>query len=81
MRLGNYAEARTELSRVKLAPGPGVSGGTVHYLRGLCHEQLGSPAEAEKAWRLAATDPESCLTEDGPFIQELAREKLDKLKK
>jgi hypothetical protein len=76
MRLGNWPGARAELSKVQLAAGPGVSNGTVQYLLGLCHEALGQAAEAEKAWRAAATDAESLLTEDGPAVKELAERKL-----
>jgi hypothetical protein len=76
MRLGNWAGARAELSKVQLAAGPGVSNGTVQYLLGLCHEALGQVADAEKAWRAAATDTQSLLTEDGPAIKELAERKL-----
>jgi len=76
MRLGNWTDARTELSKIQLAAGPGVANGTVQYLLGLCHETLGQMAEAEKAWRAAATDAESLLTEDGPSIKELAERKL-----
>jgi len=76
MRLGNWTDARTELSKVQLAAGPGVSNGTVQYLLGLCHEALGQMAEAEKAWRAAATDAESLLTDDGPSVKELAEWKL-----
>jgi len=76
MRLGNWSEARNELATIRMAGGPGVSNGTVQYLLGLCHEALGQAAEAEKAWRAAATDSESLLTEDGPAIKELAERKL-----
>jgi hypothetical protein len=76
MRLGNWVGARSELSKVQFAAGPGVSNGTVQYLLGLCHEVLGQAAEAEKAWRAAATDAESLLTEDGPAVKELAERKL-----
>jgi hypothetical protein len=76
MRLGNWSAARTELSKVQLAAGPGVSNGTVQYLLGLCHEALGQPADAERAWRAAATDADSLLTEDGPAVKELAERKL-----
>jgi hypothetical protein len=76
MRLGNWAEARNEMAKIRLAAGPGVSNGTVQYLLGLCHEALGQVAEAEKAWRAAATDPESLLTEDGPAVKELAERRL-----
>lgn len=80
MRVGNWADARAELSRVQLPPGPGVSDGTVKYLAGLCHEAMGQPAEAEQAWRAAAADADSLLTEDGPAIKELAERKLAGLK-
>jgi len=76
MRLGNYEAARTELSKIQLTAGPGVSNGTVQYLSGLCYEALGQTAEAQRAWRAAATDADSLLTEDGPFVKELAEAKL-----
>lgn len=79
MRVGNWADARAELGRVTLPPGPGVSNGTVQYLLGLCHEALGQPADADRAWRAAATDAESLLTEDGPAIKDLAERKLSAL--
>src|SRR5262249_30149377 len=40
-RIENWSEARTELQRVKLPDGPGVSNGTVQYLLGLCADKLG----------------------------------------
>jgi hypothetical protein len=64
------------LSKIQLAAGPGVSNGTVQYLLGLCYEALGQVAEAEQAWRAAATDADSLLTEDGPFVRELAEARL-----
>jgi len=76
MRVGNWAEALAELSRMRLPPGPGVSNGTVQYLTGLCHEAMDQPAEAENAWRAAAADAGSLLTEDGPPVKELAERKL-----
>lgn len=78
MRLGNHAAAKTELAKVQLAAGPGVSGATVQYLLGLCAEVLGQPAEAEAAWRAAAASPDALLTEDGPPVKELAEAKLKK---
>ncbi len=81
MRLGNYQDARAELSKVQLAAGPGVSNGTVQFLLGMCHEALGQVAEAEQAWRAAATDADSLLTEDGPFIRELAETRLAGIRK
>jgi tetratricopeptide (TPR) repeat protein len=76
MRLGSFEVARTELAKVQLTAGPGVSNGTVQYLLGLCYEALGRTAEAQQAWRAASTDPDSLLTEDGPFVKELAEAKL-----
>jgi tetratricopeptide (TPR) repeat protein len=76
MRVGNWADALAELGRVQLPVGPGVSNGTVQYLLGLCHEALGQPAEAERAWRAASADADSLLTEDGPGVKELAERRL-----
>jgi tetratricopeptide (TPR) repeat protein len=76
MRLGSFEAARTELAKVQLTAGPGVSNGTVQYLLGLCYEALGQTAEAQQAWRAASTDADSLLTEDGPFVKELAEAKL-----
>jgi hypothetical protein len=81
MRLGNFAEARAELLKVNLDPGPGVARGTVQYLLALCYEALLQPAEAAKAWQAAAAEPESLLTEDGPFSRDLLDEKGNKPKK
>ena len=79
MRVGNWTEARNELARVKLPPGPGISSGTVQYLLGLCYEALGQPAEAARAWKAAAADPDALLTEDGPAVKDLAERKLSGL--
>jgi hypothetical protein len=76
MRVGNWAEARAQLGRLRLPAGAGVSNGTVQYLLGLCHEALGQPSEAERSWRAAAADAESLLTEDGPPVKELSERKL-----
>jgi hypothetical protein len=81
MRLGNWAAARAELAKVDLPGGPGVSNGTVQYLLGLCHEALGQTDDAAKAWRAAATDGESLLTEDGPSVKEMAERKLSGVKR
>jgi membrane-associated protease RseP (regulator of RpoE activity) len=76
MRLGSFEAARAELSKVQLTAGPGVSNGTVQYVLGLCYEALGQMAEAQQAWRAASTDADALLTEDGPFVKELAEAKL-----
>jgi hypothetical protein len=79
-RVGAWAEARTELQRVKLADGPGVANGTVLFLLGLVAERLGNLAEAEQAWRAAAATA-ALLTEDGPPVKELAEARLAELQK
>jgi hypothetical protein len=76
MRVCNWAEARAELGRVQLPAGPGVSNGTVQYLMGLCYEALGQPSDAARAWKAAAAEADSLLTEDGPAIKDLAERKL-----
>jgi membrane-associated protease RseP (regulator of RpoE activity) len=70
MRLGNWADARRELQRVTLPDGPGVSGGTVQYLLGLCYEALNQPAEADQAFKAAAAVEGSLVTEVGPTVAE-----------
>jgi hypothetical protein len=79
-RVGAWSEARQELQRVKLAEGPGVSSGTVHYLLGLAAERMGNRAEAESAWRAAAATS-ALLTEDGPPVKELAEQRLAGVKR
>jgi hypothetical protein len=74
-RLGECALARDELKQVQLPDRPGVGNGTVHYLLGVCAEELGNRAEAEAAFRAAAAT-ESLLTEDGPPVRELAEARL-----
>ena len=81
MRTGNWTAARSELEKVQLVAGAGVSNGTVRYLQGLCFEALGQPDDAQKAWQAAATDTQSQLTEDGPLVKELAERKLAGLRR
>jgi hypothetical protein len=80
MRLGNWADAKNELDRVKLGDGAGVSNGTVEYLAGLCNEALGDFAGAQRAWQ-AAAQSQSGITEDGPPVKELATRKLADLQR
>jgi hypothetical protein len=77
-RLQAWSDARTELQKVKLPEGRAVGNGTVQYLLGLCAQNLGSRAEAEAAWRIAASS-ESLMTEDGPPVRELAEARLTEL--
>jgi Flp pilus assembly protein TadD len=74
-RVENWSDARTELQRVKLPDGPGVSNGTVQYLIGLCADKLGNRADAETAYR-AAIASDAQITEDGPSVKELAEARL-----
>jgi hypothetical protein len=75
MRVGNWSEARSELEKVRLPNGSGVSNGTVLYLMAMCHDALGQRSEAEAALRSAAAT-NATLTNDGPSIKLLAEAKL-----
>jgi hypothetical protein len=79
-RLGDWAAARDELQRVKLADVHGVGDGTVQYLLGLAAENLGNRADAEAAFKAAAASG-SLLSDDGPAVKELAEAKLAELQK
>jgi PDZ domain-containing protein/PEGA domain-containing protein len=69
-RIENWSDARTELQRVKLPDGPGVSNGTVQYLLGLCADKLGNRADADAAFTAAAAT-DALISEDGPSVKEL----------
>ena len=77
MAVGSWGAARSELERVALPDGPGVSAGTVQYLLGLCYEADGRFSEAQAAWLGAAEATGSLLTENGPEVRGLAQRKLD----
>jgi len=79
-RVENWTEARTELQRVKLPDGGGVSNGTVQYLLGLCSDKLGNRADAETAFR-AAIASDALITEDGPSVKELAEARLAEMQR
>jgi tetratricopeptide (TPR) repeat protein len=79
-RLGDWNAARDELQRVTLPEQAGVGAGTVQYLLGLAAEALGNRAEAEAAFKAAATSA-SLLTDDGPPVRELADAKLAELQR
>jgi hypothetical protein len=81
MHSKSWALARTELERVTLPAAPGVSSGTVQYLLGLCYDALGLPADAARAWKLAAADTTGLLTDDGPPVAEMAASKLAALER
>jgi hypothetical protein len=75
VRLGNWSEARRELQRVKLAEGPGISNGTVQYLLGLAAEGANQPLEADQAFKAAAASEGATLTEYGPLIADLLKQR------
>ncbi len=77
-RLQSWADAKSELQRVKLPEGRAVGNGTVQYLLGLAADNLGNRAEAEAAWRIAASS-DSLMTEDGPPVRELAEARIAEL--
>jgi len=79
-RIENWSEARTELQRVKLPDGPGVSNGTVQYLLALCADKLGNRADAETGYRAAAAS-DAQITEDGPSVKDLAEARLAEMQR
>ena len=79
-RLESWDEARSELQQVTLLDGPGVGTGTVQYLMGLCAARLGNRADAEAAFKQAASST-SLLAEDGPPVKELAEARLAELQR
>lgn len=81
MHARSWALARAELERVNLPAGPGISNGTVQYLLGLCYDALGLPADAARAWKVAAADTTGLLTEDGPPIADMAAGRLAALER
>ncbi|MCC7010208.1 MAG: PEGA domain-containing protein [Acidobacteria bacterium] len=76
LRVGNVAEAETELRAADLPAGPGVSAGTVAYLLGLSLEAAGRTADARAAFTKAADATDARLSADGPLVGPLARQKL-----
>lgn len=80
VRVGMWSAARLELQRVKLNDGPGVAAGTIHYLLGLTAERLGNLAEAEAAFKVAASST-ALETEDGLPVKDLAEARLQGLQR
>ena len=76
IRLGSFDEALQALGQARLEAGPGVSAGTVAYLRGLALEGVGKSAEARAAFGEAAAATGARLGYDGPLVSPLARQKL-----
>lgn len=72
MRANAWREALAELAQVEFPDGPGVSKGTVHYLRAYCHEKLNDRNQAEAEYQNARTSsPLATLTLHGTPIREL----------
>lgn len=76
LRLGSYDEALQALGQARMGDGPGVSAGTVAYLRGLALEGVGRTAEAQAAFTEAAAAEGARLGIDGPLVAPLARAKI-----
>ena len=78
MQKGQYDPALTEaLNRLKLPDGPGLSAGTVSYLRGICLKALKKLPEARQQLEAASTQTDATLwSHDGPPVAERARRLL-----
>lgn len=76
LRLGSWDEALQSLGQARLGDGPGVSAGTVAYLRGLALDGAGRGAEAQAAFKEAASAPQARLGSQGPLVSPLARLRL-----
>lgn len=70
------APAADGAAQVELPDGPGVSGGTVAYLMGLCYEALSRSADARAAFTRAAGVADSTLWFEGPLVAPLAQQRL-----
>ncbi len=80
LSLGDWDEALDMLRQVELPDGPGVSGGTVAYLMGLCYEALSRSADARAAFTRAAGVADSTLWFEGPLVAPLAQQRLAALR-
>ncbi|HZI94183.1 MAG TPA: PEGA domain-containing protein [Patescibacteria group bacterium] len=78
MKNGMYEAALGEaLERLSLAPGAGISAGTVSYLKGLCLQRLNRIPEARQQLTAASTQLDATLwSHDGPPVAERARRLL-----
>ena len=69
------------LANLQLADGPGLSAGTVDYLRGSCLLKLGRKADAAEALKRAARSQDSRLwAQDGPPVAERAERLLESIR-
>jgi hypothetical protein len=76
MAVKGWDAALAELQHVSLPTGPGVSQGTVTYLKAECLARTGRLDEARPLWQSLSDDTESLLTADGPPVKELAERSL-----
>ncbi len=78
MRSGQHEAAlAAALNNLQLADGPGLSLGTVEFLKGSCQLSLGRKAEAAEAMKRAAGSKDSRLwRQDGPPVAERAERVL-----
>lgn len=78
MQRGAWDTALKEsLDRLNLPPGPGISAGTVGYLRGVCLKALKRLPEARQQLEAAAGQSDATLwSHDGPPVAERARRLL-----
>ncbi len=81
MHFRAYDRAQSDgFGRATLAAGPGISEGTVQYLRGLCSLRRGDPAAARTAFEAAAAAAGSTLDSgDGPSAAAAATRMLKAL--
>ncbi|HET6374000.1 MAG TPA: PEGA domain-containing protein, partial [Candidatus Polarisedimenticolia bacterium] len=75
---GLYDQALHDaLDLAALPPGPGISDGTLAYLRGLCLQAAGRGPEGRQMLEKAAGQSEATLwSNDGPSVKELAQRRL-----
>ncbi len=80
MQSGMYRPALEVLEQVRLPAGPGISEGTIAYLRGVCLDHLDRPEEASRLFQQASTCPDATLqSHDGPPVAERALRTLERM--
>ncbi len=74
------AALKDSLDRLNLPAGPGISGGTVAFLKGLCLKALDRLPEARQQLEVSAAQGDATIwTNDGPPVAERARRLLTAL--
>jgi PEGA domain/PDZ domain len=79
LRSGDAAGAQDVLEKASLPAGPGVSKGTLDFLRGEAAERAGDKAAALRSYT-AASQADGRLSQDGPLVKDLAARALERLK-